>query len=99
MAVYLPLVFLFEKEHDLSRYNAFVWVLEVQIGVEAKGRGIFVQVGGGRARMETDLLADLLGILINSKKGQAVQDAWVDFFASVGHNTYNNLDVYEAELG
>lgn len=81
MTVNLLLIFLLHAEYDLGWDDAFIRILEVQIWVQAKRRGVFEQMGG-----DFFVINEVLHVrprLIHSQKSETVEDTRMNFLSPV----------------
>jgi hypothetical protein len=89
MTVDLLLILLLHTEDDLRGHDALVRIFEVQVGVEREGCCILEQVCSDWFMV--DNISHVTAGLVNAKKSQTVEDAWMHFPATVGDNAYNHL--------
>jgi hypothetical protein len=91
VAVDLLLISFLHAENDLRGHNAFVGILEVQIGVNCKGSRVLEQVCGNR--LVVNNVQYVPTRLIHAKKRQAIKNAWVYLPTTIGNDAYNHLGV------
>ena len=89
MTVDLLLILLLEAKDYLSWYDTLVWVFEVQVGIEGERGGIFKQVCRYFFSIETPL--HVVARLVYTQKGKTVEYTRMNFLASIGYDTDNNL--------
>ena len=89
VTVDLLLILLLHTKDDLRGHDTLVRIFEVQVRVEREGCRVLEQMCSDR--LMVDSISHVTTRLIHAKKSQTVEDAWVDFPATVSDDAYNHL--------
>lgn len=81
-------ILLLETEDDLGRDYPAIWILEAEVRVERKARGVFEYV-----RRDWFVLHGVLHgtLLVHAQGGQAIEDPRVNVLPPIGNDTDDHL--------
>ncbi len=89
MAINLLLVPLLHAKEYLGRHHSLIRILEVQIVVNAEGRGILKEMGSDGCMVECAL--HVVARLVHPEERKDVEYSWVDFSTSIGDDADYDL--------
>lgn len=90
MAIDLLLILLFHTEYNLGRDDSLIRVAEVEVRVERERRGVLEDVCGDW--FVVDHILHVATWLVDTEEGEAIEDARMHLFASIGDDADYDLN-------